>query len=380
MPVYLTFALAFLGFVSLNAARVVLSLYALSLGAQPFAVGVLAAMFYVFPLLLSWLVGTLTDRFGSRWLLLFGTACGAIGLLVPYFSRELSALYVAAAMSGLSLAFYNVIVQNLVGILSKPHERIQSFSNFSLVGATANFVGPLIAGFSIDHSGYPIACLYIVALSIGAGAMLVAWGGVLPGGNKHHAGAATRVLDALADREIRQMLVTSGLVQVGFDLFQFYMPIYGHALGLSASVIGAVLSTFAVASFVVRLAMPRLIARLGEERLLEYSFYLGAASFMLVPLCRNPLMLGLISFAFGLGMGCGQPLTLMLMFSRSPEGRSGETLGLRLTANNIMRVIGPAFFGSIGSMFGLFPVFWISAIMMGSGGVRSRTKHGPAGK
>ena len=130
----------------------------------------------------------------------------------------------------------------------------------------------------------------------------------------------------------------------------------------------------------VRLAMPRLIARLGEERLLEYSFYLGAASFMLVPLCRNSLVLGLISFTFGLGMGCGQPLTLMLMFSRSPEGRSGETLGVRLTANNIMRVIGPAFFGSIGSMFGLFPVFWISAIMMGSGGVLSRTKHGRAGK
>lgn len=150
MPLYLTFALAFLGFVSLSAARVVLSLYALSLGAHPFAVGVLAAMFYVFPLLLSWLVGTLADRFGSRWLLLFGAACGAIGLLVPYFARGLSALYVAAAMSGLSLAFYNVIVQNLVGILSKPQERVQSFSNFSLVGATTNFVGPLIAGFSID--------------------------------------------------------------------------------------------------------------------------------------------------------------------------------------------------------------------------------------
>ena len=28
-------------------------------------------------------------------------------------------------------------------------------------------------------------------------------------------------------------------------------------------------------------------------------------------------------------MGCGQPLVLMLMFSRSPPGRSGATLGLR---------------------------------------------------
>lgn len=46
MPLYLTFALAFCGFVQMTAARVVLSLYALDLGAQAYAVGILIAMFF----------------------------------------------------------------------------------------------------------------------------------------------------------------------------------------------------------------------------------------------------------------------------------------------------------------------------------------------
>jgi len=35
-----------------------------------------------------------------------------------------------------------------------PEQRARNFSNFSLIGAVTSFVGPLIAGLSIDHLGY----------------------------------------------------------------------------------------------------------------------------------------------------------------------------------------------------------------------------------
>lgn len=380
MALYFVFAVAFLNFSSLSATRVVLSLYALKLGAPPYAVGALAATIYVFPLLLSWLVGTFSDRLGSRWLLLFGTSCGAIGLLFPYFVHNLPALYATAVMTGLSLAFYNVIVQNMVGLLSKQDKRTQNFSNFSLVGAVSNFVGPLFAGFSIDHAGHAVTCLYIMALPLLATAIIARWGGMLPGGSRHTAAPASGMLKSLAQRETLQMLGISSLMQAGYDFYQFYIPIYGHAISLSALQIGAILATFAAAAFVVRLVMPRLIAWRSEEMLLAYCFYVGAASFALIPFFKSAIVLAMVSFVFGLGMGCGQPLTLMLMFSRSPEGRSGETLGLRLTANNLMRTSGPAVFGMIGSVFGLFPVFWLSSLLMGSGAWLIHTVAGRAGK
>jgi MFS family permease len=128
----------------------------------------------------------------------------------------------------------------------------------------------------------------------------------------------------------------------------------------------------------VRLTLTRLIDWFNEEKVLTYAFCLGAVAFVLVPFFNNGVMLASIAFMFGLGMGCGQPIITMLMFSHSAEGRSGEALGLRMTVNHFTRVVGPVVFGSIGSAFGLAPVFWVNALMLGSGGVLSH--FGTAGR
>lgn len=356
------------------AARVVLSLYALDLGASASAVGVLAAMFFIFPLLMSWPVGALSDRIGPRGPLVLSTVFGAIGLLLPYFVPHLAALFVAAAMSGLALACYHVNLQTLVGRLSAPERRVHNFANFSMVGAATNFAGPLFGGIAVDHSGFGVACLYIVALSVIAFVLLAVWGRHLPVAQQSSA-PRLRVLETLSDRNMRGMLVTSGLMQLGTDLFQFYIPIYGHSVGLSASAIGVVLAAFAVAAFCIRFGMARLVRRVGEQPLLTYSFYLGGLGFFLMPFFEGAVLLTVVAFLFGLGMGCGQPLTTMLMFAHCAEGRTGETLGLRLTVNNVMRVAGPALFGVIATFTGLTAVFIINGVMMGAGGLLSRPRR-----
>ena len=371
MALALTFALSFFNFVSQTAARVVLTLYALELGAPPSAVGVIGGLLFLFPLLLSWPIGSLADRKGARGLLLFASACSSLSLVIPYFVRELNALYVAAALNGLALAFYHVTLQNLIGNLSKPEDRPRHFSNFSLTGSLTNFVGPLIAGFSIDHAGHAVACLVIAAPSLIAVVLLLAWGRLYPPAEPRPARAGGASSGLLADREVWRMLGISGLVQLGSDLFQFYLPIYGHSVGLSASAIGGVLATLAVSSFIVRLFLARLLKRYPTETLLAWAFGMGAAGFGLVTFFSHPVAIAAVAFFFGLGMGLGIPLTVILMFSRSAEGRSGQALGLRLTSNNFVRVAGPIVFGAIGSAFGLPPVFWITAVMMAAGGLFS---------
>jgi MFS family permease len=369
-PINFAFVLAFINFVGAQAGRVLLALDALRLGANPFAVGALAATFSAFPMVFAWIAGRLDDRFGSRWLLMSGAVGSSCGLLIPFLLPTLPALYVAAAMLGLGFSFYTVSVQNLVGILGKSKGHAKQFSNFSLVAAFASFIGPMISGFSIDHLGFGTACLILALIALMPVPMLAAWGGMLPRG-KHRAGPAEAVSGMLAAPNVRRVLVTSSLVQLGIDLFQFYLPIYGYAIKLSASEIGVILAMFAAASFVVRLIMPRLIARSNEETVLSYAFYIGAASFIFIPLFKSAIALSLIAFLFGLGLGCGPPITMMITYSQSPEGRSGEALGLRLSANHLARVVGPLLFGSIGSAFGLFAVFWGNALMMASGGILS---------
>ena len=157
-------------------------------------------------------------------------------------------------------------------------------------------------------------------------------------------------------------------------MYQFYLPVYAHSIGLSASTIGMILAMNSSAAFVVRFVLPRLLGKYSEEQLLTYAFVLGATGLTLLPVITHPLLLGLVSFIFGIGMGCGQPIVTMLMFSSSRDGRSGEALGLKVTTNQLTKLVGPVVFGAIASAFGLSPMFWVNAAMMAAGGMISRPK------
>ena len=372
MSINFALALSLLNMTTMRAGRVVLALYALDLGAAPLTVGLLAATFSVFPALLSWPAGRLVDRFGSRWVLTIGALGGGLGMLIPFFVPGLTAIFFAAAANGLSLAIYNVSLQNLVGLLSTPQNRTQSFSNYSLTNSIGSFVGPLIAGFGIQHGGHAATCLALAVMSLLPLVALAILGRRMPHGAGRKPRSDTSIRGMLRARGVGRTLATSSLLQSGQDLFQFYLPVYAHGIGLSASAIGVVLAMNSAAAFVVRLVLPRLIARFNEGRVLAGAFLGGAAAFMLLPFFTSAVTLAMIAFAFGLGMGCGQPIVTMQMFTNSAEGRSGEALGLRRTVNHLTRVVGPVLFGVIGSSFGLAAVFWINGLMLGGGSAITR--------
>ena len=374
MSINFALALGVLNMSSMRAGRVMLVLYALYLGAAPATVGLLAATFSAFPALLSWPAGKLADRFGSRWLLMVGALGGGLGTLIPYFVPGLPAIFVAAAANGLSLSIYNVSLQNVVGLMSTPENRTRNFSNYSLANSIGSFAGPLLAGFSIEHLGYPAACLPVALLALVPLGMLSVWGDALPKGTGRAKREGGGIREMLATKGVSKTLATSSLLQTGQDLFQFYLPVYAHGAGLSASAIGVVLAMNSAAAFVVRLILPRLIATYREDKVLAGAFFSGALSFALVPFFSSSTALALVAFIFGLGMGCGQPIVTMQMFSNSAAGRSGEALGLRMTVNHLTRVFGPVIFGFIGSAFGLAAVFWVNGLMLGGGGAMSRTE------
>ena len=93
-------------------------LYAVELGAQPATIGMLAAAFSVFPVLLGVQVGRLSDRIGARRPLIFAAALGGASALIPYFVPGLPAIFVAAVTIGLFDGMFVVSVQSLVGRLS----------------------------------------------------------------------------------------------------------------------------------------------------------------------------------------------------------------------------------------------------------------------
>ena len=359
---------------AVRASKVLVSLFALELGASVFAIGMLVAAYSVIPLLFALYAGKLADRLGMRLPMIFGSAGMACGLLVPFLAPSLAGLFVSAVLIGGSHVFYHVSAQNMVGTLSPMTDRTKHFSNFALFVAMGSFLGPLAAGFGIDAVGHARAYLLIAASPLVPLAIIFAKAGNWPRpGTAPGAGGRGSSADLWRIPELRRVLIAGGAVLTGFDLYDFYMPIYARSTGLSASAIGVVVSMYALASFAVRSMLPVLARRTNEETLLVYAMFLGAIGYVALPFFSNPWTLGAISFALGLGLGCGQPLSMTLTFSRSPASRSGEALGLRLTVNNITHVSVPLLFGGLGSMLGVAPVFWINAAILAASGWWARS-------
>ena len=88
--------------------------------------------------------------------------------------------------------------------------------------------------------------------------------------------------------KLRDAIVASSLISLGWDLYQFYFPIYGHSIGLAPSTIGTIISTFALAVFSIRIALPRLARKYTEFELLLYGIAFSGAALLLFPLFRDP--------------------------------------------------------------------------------------------
>jgi MFS family permease len=369
MAIYVVFLIVLCNMTGFRGSKVLIALFALELDASHFFIGVLVALYSLFPMLLALYAGKLSDRLGVRTPMLVGSLGIALGLSLPYFFPTLPGLAASAALIGASHVFYNVSVQNMIGALSTPEHRTRDFTNYGLIMAVGSFVGPLLAGLSIDRFGHASSYLYLAALPLVPVAIILSGRSL----GRHHARGAAQdkavhATSLLANPPLRRTLIISAAVLTGIDLFQFYMPIYGHAVGLSATTIGFVLSMFAAAAFVVRLVMPTMVRRWSAETVLIWSLYAGAVIYLLFPLFESAVLLAAMAFALGLGMGCGQPLTLSLIYSRAPQGRSGEALGLRMTINNLMHIAVPLTFGTLGSVLGAAPVFIANGLILGGSG------------
>lgn len=357
--------------------RVLNTLYALELGATPLHIGLLLATYGVFPLLLAVWAGRIADRYGSRVPVIAGMVVCTIGALLPWFAPSLPLLFAGAAVTGFGFILGQVAFQSLVGTLGEGIRRTRNFNNYALIVAVADFIGPVVAGFSIDHAGHVPTYLTLGLLSGASIFVIIALAKRVP---RHHKPAPSpadqRMMDLFRNTDMRRVLIAGAVVMTGIDLFQLYIPLYGHQIGLSASAIGMVLGSAAAATFVSRAVLPVLVRRYSEERTLLYALFLAASMFTLIPFFTSAIVLAAICFTLGLGMGLGQPLTVMLCYRYAPAGRGGESLGLRIAINNSMHVVVPALFGAVGAAFGLAPVFWANAGVIAAGNWYSRKRPG----
>jgi len=368
VALYSLIALSVLNHSALTGSRVAVTLYAIDLQASPFTVGTLMALYGLLPMLFSVSAGRLSDRIAARWPMLVGSIMVGAGTLLPFLVPGIATLYATSILVGSGIMAFQVPVQSVTGMIGKPEDRPTNFSLLGLGYSSAMLLGPVVAGFAIDGIGHLNAFMILSLLPLPPMIVLALGRIVLPRAHARAAGLAKgRVVDLLQHRELRRLLITNALLALSWDLFMFMMPIYGRRIGLSASVIGVIIGSLAVATFTIRSAMPFLLRRLPAERLIRIALVIIAAAFLLIPLVTNVAVLMGLAFLLGIGLGSAQPMVMALMHNAAPEGRSGEAVGLRFTVIYISQTVMPMVYGALGTALGIVPVFWIVAIAMAAG-------------
>jgi MFS family permease len=365
-------ALAHLAFVG---SRMSTSLFALQLGASEFTVGLLMALFAALPMVLSVWSGRLIDRTGPRRPLLAGLAALVLANVLPFALPRVETLYVASTLSGTGFLFVHIAMNSVFGAYGTPERRAVNFSWLALAFSVSGSLGPIVAGLAIDHLGHARAFPALAAFPLVALGLLFFRKKALPRPDRKDAREGS-VMELLRIRPLRDTFIVSGLLAMGWDLYAFLIPLYGARLGLSASSIGTIMATFALATFVVRLFMPVAVRRLRRIHIILAALCVAGFSYLLFPFVASIPLLMALSFLLGLGLGCAQPVIMSHLYEASPPGRQGEAVGVRTFMLNGSHTAIPLASGALTAAAGMTPAFWLLALLLFGGAWFARGRFG----
>src|SRR4051812_8756577 len=129
---------------SMRGSKVLVALTAAQLGYSPFQIGVIFALYSVFPLFLALYAGRMADRYGALRPMRLGTAGLLLGLLIPFADFNLYGFCIACGLIGGSYIFFSLSMQNFIGHGGDVPARTKPYRTDKLLIRLPGFCGPFV--------------------------------------------------------------------------------------------------------------------------------------------------------------------------------------------------------------------------------------------
>jgi MFS transporter, ACDE family, multidrug resistance protein len=332
------------------------------LGVSSGQVGLLITVFTLPGIVMTPLLGVLSDRYGRKKilvpaLLLFGIAGGACA-----FARDFNVLLALRFFQGMGAAALGTLNVTVIGDIYDGRERSSALGyNSSVLSAgTASYpaIGGLLATFGWF---YPFA-LPLAAIPI-AIVVLFSLHNPEPRNDDRLRDYFGSVWENLHDREVFGLIGASLLTFIVLFGPQIsYLPILMNArFDAPSYVIGAVLSSASVTTALTSTQLGRLTRRFSEKGLLKVAFVLYAIALIVVAFTPSLPLLVLPAVLFGVTQGINLPNVFSLLNAHAPTENRGAfmaTNGMSLRAG---QTIGPLFMASAAGTLGLTGAYLTAA-------------------
>ena len=358
-----------------------------SLSAAGLWTGILGSLWALMQLLCAPLIGSLSDRFGRRPVILISAAGLALDWVLMALAPNLWWLVVGRVLGGMTSASATALFAYLADV-TPPENRARAFG---ITGAaiSAGFVlGPALGGILGEVSP---RLPFWVAAELSALAFLyglVVLPESLPKERRQpftwrsaHPVAALRLLG----REQALGRLSAGVFLLTFS-HRLFMTVYvlyaGHQHGLTTLQIGGLLAFSSVLDMVVQgVLVGPVTKRIGDRRTVLIGLIGGALSFLAMAFAPSApwFVAAMIPAAL---MGLAEPTMKSLMSRAVTETEQGQLQGAMQSLASLAGITGPLFFGwvyavSAGWLPGLSFVIGAGVLVVAAGVVGTARQGEP---
>jgi MFS family permease len=290
----------------------------------------------------SFPLGTLTDRIGSKPVLIGGLVVYAASILAFAFVRETSLFFVVRAVEGVGAAAISVATETMISWFSAPGERARRMSYYALAVGLGWAAGPLSGTllFGISQAVPFVGC---AALSFAAA--IIASKVIPTAGTVSHEHSAVRGVFSL------QLLVpiSAGalygyLMSSLVTLFPLYLA---RELRVAETSMGLIITAVILGTIASQVPIGRAADRFGKQTVLLVSSALLMLVFVAMAMQNDWRMFLPTGALTGALAGALYPIGLSIIGEQVPRARLGAATSLFSLAFGIGSLVGPGASGSI---------------------------------
>ncbi len=317
--------------------------------------GLFVALWALMQFLCSPVIGSLSDRYGRRPVILLSTLGLSADYVLMALAPDLWWLAAGRILAGVTSASFTTVYAYMADITA-PDARARGYG---LIGAafSAGFVaGPLLGGILGEISPrapfWAAAALSGVALLYGLFVlpeslarekrMAFSWRRANPFG---------ALMLLRSHRDLTRLSVVNFLLYFAHHLFAAVFVLYaGHRFGWSAFQVGALLALVGGLDMIVQgVLVGPVVKRLGDRRTMILGLAAGAVGIACMGLAPTGWLFTLAMLPNAL-WGLAMPTIQSLMTRRVSESEQGQLQGANMSVGSIAGVISPLFFGAVYSM------------------------------
>lgn len=336
----------------------VLPLYVREQGASYTITGLAIAAAWVGTLLADVPVGALSARLGFRPAFLLGCLVYALAAAGVAISGQVPALLIFfRLLMGIGVAGWGLSRHAYLATIVPVEQRGRAIAVFGGINRIGWFLGPAIGGWVGTLFGLRQAILLTALLALAG--LLVAAVTFEPAtatprrGSQRPLAALKQVLHTRGG-----ILISAGTAQLFGQMLrqarQIALPLYGaDALGLSAAVIGEIISLSAFIDMALFWPAGWIMDRWGRKAAAVPSFLLLGLGMGLVPLTSGRFELLLVGLLLGCANGIGSGTMMTLGADLAPPRQTGAFLGLWRLIGDGGQALAPLAVGTLADLLGI---------------------------